>query len=72
MSPPPISGGVLETTYHRKLRGSLLEIRTCCRNWEDLIDHDGFRAIQRLVDGRTDLECVKGLQIAREVSLKIV
>ncbi|VDC07117.1 unnamed protein product [Peniophora sp. CBMAI 1063] len=56
MSPPAVSGGVLETTYHRKLRSMLLEMRTCCRTWEDLIDHDGFRAIQRLVDARTDLD----------------
>ncbi|KZV64462.1 hypothetical protein PENSPDRAFT_757232 [Peniophora sp. CONT] len=57
MSPSAGGGGsVLETTYHRTLRKQLFELRTCCRTWEDLIDHDGFRAIQRLVDARTDLD----------------
>ncbi len=47
-----------ESTYHRKLRASLQELRATCRTWDDLVRKDGLRAIRELVDARTDLEFV--------------
>ena len=47
-----------ESTYHRKLRASLQELRTACRTWDNLVRKDGLRAIRELIDARTDLECV--------------
>ncbi|KAI0035757.1 hypothetical protein K488DRAFT_42740 [Vararia minispora EC-137] len=45
-----------ESTFHRKVRSSLQELRTACRTWDDLISHDGLKAVQKLVDARTDLD----------------
>jgi hypothetical protein len=47
-----------ESTYHRKLRASLQELRAACHTWDDLVRKDGLRAVRELIDARTDLECV--------------
>jgi len=48
----------VESTYHRKIRALLLEIRSATETWDDLIIFDGVKAARELVDTRTDLECV--------------
>lgn len=58
-SPPPVSPGrELESTFHRKIKLQLLEIRSICRLWSDIVLHDGLKAAKTLVDTRTELECV--------------
>ena len=47
-----------ETTYHRKVRASLQELRAACHTWDDLVRKDGLKAVRELIDARTDLECV--------------
>jgi len=47
-----------ESTYHRKLRASLQELRVVCNTWDDLVRKDGLRAVRELIDARTDLEYV--------------
>lgn len=47
-----------ESSYHRKLRASLQELRATCWTWDDLVRKDGLKAVRELVDARTDLECV--------------
>ncbi|KAF9517511.1 hypothetical protein BS47DRAFT_1290936 [Hydnum rufescens UP504] len=58
-SPAPSSslrnGNHSETTYHRKLRTTLLEIQSVTMTWNDLVLHDGLRAAKALVDARTEL-----------------
>jgi len=34
----------------------LLEVRSICRLWSDLVLHDGLKAAKTLVDARTELE----------------
>jgi len=48
-----------ESTYHRKVRASLQELRAVCHTWDDLVCKDGLRSIRELIDARTDLECVR-------------
>lgn len=48
-----------ESTYHRKLRASLQDLRAACHTWDDLVRKDGLRAVRELIDARTDLECVR-------------
>jgi hypothetical protein len=63
-SPPPSSltphspKQVTESTYHRKLRQLLQELQKIAGTWDDLVLHDGLRAVKGLVDARTELECV--------------
>lgn len=45
-----------ESTYHRKLRASLQELRGTCQTWDDLVRKDGLKAVRELVDARTDLD----------------
>ncbi|KAI0703602.1 hypothetical protein BC835DRAFT_971718 [Cytidiella melzeri] len=45
-----------ESTYHRKLRTSLQELRTVTDNWDDIVLIDGLKAAKSLVDARTDLD----------------
>jgi hypothetical protein len=47
-------------TFHRKIRTLLLEVRSICRLWSDIVLHDGLKAAKTLVDARTELECVPG------------
>src|SRR5580692_2165133 len=50
------------STYHRKVRASLQELRVVCHTWDDLVRKDGLRAVRELTDARTDLECVVTFQ----------
>ena len=47
-----------ESTYHRKVRSLMLEIRAVTETWENIVLVDGLKAAKGLVDARTDLECV--------------
>jgi hypothetical protein len=60
LTPPASPGRELESTFHRKTRALLLEIRSICRLWSDIVLHDGLKAVKTLVDTRTELECVSG------------
>ncbi|KAI0047959.1 hypothetical protein FA95DRAFT_1558488 [Auriscalpium vulgare] len=44
-----------ESTYHRKVRTSLQEVRNVCRTWDGLVHMDGLKAAKALVDSRTEL-----------------
>lgn len=57
-SSPSSPSKAVESTYHRKLRTHLLELRTVCWTWDDLVLTDGLKAARSLVDTRTDLEYV--------------
>ncbi|XP_006458272.1 hypothetical protein AGABI2DRAFT_64646 [Agaricus bisporus var. bisporus H97] len=46
----------IESTYHRKLRACLLEIRAVTETWEDLVIFDGLKSLRKLVDARTDMD----------------
>lgn len=45
-----------ESTYHRKVRTLLQEVRTITRTWDELVKVDGLKAVTNLTDARTDLE----------------
>ena len=45
-----------ESTYHRKLRSLLYDIRTVADTWDDIVLVDGLKAAKSLVDTRTELE----------------
>ena len=47
-----------ESTYHRKVRTIMQELRTVAENWDDIVLVDGLKAAQSLIDARTELECV--------------
>ncbi|KAF8350860.1 hypothetical protein F5887DRAFT_876109 [Amanita rubescens] len=55
---PASQSKATESTYHRKTKAYLLELRTIAEAWDDLILLDGLKAIKSLVDTRTDLEYV--------------
>jgi len=57
-TPPASPVRELESTFHRKIRALLLEIRSICRLWSDIVLHDGLKAAKMLVDARTELEYV--------------
>jgi hypothetical protein len=46
-----------ESTFHRKTRTLLQELRSITQTWDDLVLIDGLKAARELVDARTDLEC---------------
>lgn len=48
----------IESTYHRKIRVALQELRSITETWDDLVLLDGLKAARSLVDTRTDLEWV--------------
>lgn len=48
----------IESTYHRKTRTALQELRAITETWDDLVLIDGLKAARSLVDARTDLEWV--------------
>lgn len=58
---PPISPASpsrqTESTFHRKTRTILQELRSITETWDDLVLIDGLKAARELVDARTDLEC---------------
>ncbi|KAI0093930.1 hypothetical protein BDY19DRAFT_919643 [Irpex rosettiformis] len=45
-----------ESTYHRKLRTLLQELRAVTENWDEIVLVDGLKAAKSLVDARTDLD----------------
>ncbi|CAA7267930.1 unnamed protein product [Cyclocybe aegerita] len=45
-----------ESTFHRKTRTLLQELRSVTEIWDDLVLLDGLKAARELVDTRTDLE----------------
>lgn len=47
-----------ESTYHRKVRTIMQELRTVAENWDDIVLVDGLKAAQGLIDARTELEYV--------------
>lgn len=57
-TPPASPGRELESTFHRKARALLLEVRSICRLWSNIVLLDGLNAARTLVDARTELECV--------------
>ncbi|KAJ7470314.1 hypothetical protein FB451DRAFT_332385 [Mycena latifolia] len=46
----------VESTYHRKIRSALQELRAITETWDDLVLLDGLKAARSLVDTRTDLD----------------
>ncbi|GJE86948.1 hypothetical protein PsYK624_030310 [Phanerochaete sordida] len=44
-----------ESTYHRKVRTIMQELRTVAENWDDIVLVDGLKAAQSLIDARTEL-----------------
>ncbi|KAJ7702351.1 hypothetical protein B0H17DRAFT_1043857 [Mycena rosella] len=46
----------IESTYHRKIRTALQELRAMTETWDDLVLLDGLKAARSLVDTRTDLD----------------
>lgn len=57
-TPPASPSRAAESPIHRKIRTLLLELRTTCQKWDDLVLIDGLRAAKQLVDARTSLEWV--------------
>lgn len=55
-SAPPSPAKTIESTYHRKLRTLLQELRASTETWDDLVLDDGLKAAKSLVDTRTELE----------------
>ncbi|KAN0124064.1 hypothetical protein V8E52_002554 [Russula decolorans] len=55
-STPTQAAKSTESTYHRKLRASLQDLRAACHTWDDLVCEDGLRAVRELIDTRTDLD----------------
>ncbi|KAF8213717.1 hypothetical protein K438DRAFT_1565385 [Mycena galopus ATCC 62051] len=56
-SPGPSSPSrSIESTYHRKTRTALQELRAITETWDDLVLLDGLKAARSLVDTRTDLD----------------
>ncbi|KAK7049224.1 hypothetical protein VNI00_005825 [Paramarasmius palmivorus] len=53
---PSSSSKVTESTYHRKTRTLLQELRSLTETWDDLVLIDGLKAAKSLVDTRTDLD----------------
>ncbi|KAG8217308.1 hypothetical protein J3R82DRAFT_5403 [Butyriboletus roseoflavus] len=54
---PPSPSRLSESTFHRKLRTLLQELRSISQTWEDIVLFDGLKAVRTLVDARTELEC---------------
>lgn len=55
-NPPASPSRLTESTFHRKTRTLLQELRSITETWEDLVLIDGLKAARELVDTRTDLE----------------
>lgn len=47
---------LIESTYHRKLRTLLQELRNITETWDSIVLVDGLKAAKGLVDARTELE----------------
>ncbi|KAK0483217.1 hypothetical protein IW261DRAFT_1331597 [Armillaria novae-zelandiae] len=61
-----------ESTYHRKLRACLLELRGITETWDDLVLVDGLKAAKSLVDTRTELDNALSLIPDRRPRTRIV
>ncbi|KAF8831671.1 hypothetical protein HHX47_DHR1000719 [Lentinula edodes] len=55
-SAPPSPARIVESTYHRKLRTLLQELRSTTETWDDIVLIDGLKAAKSLVDTRTELD----------------
>lgn len=53
---PASPSRLAESTFHRKTRTLLQELRSITETWDDLVLIDGLKAARNLVDARTDLE----------------
>ena len=56
-NPPASPSRQTESTFHRKIRTFLQELRSITETWDDLVLIDGLKAARDLVDARTELEC---------------
>ncbi|KAG6874296.1 hypothetical protein C0995_001521 [Termitomyces sp. Mi166 len=54
--PPNSPSRSSESTYHRKTRTILQELRSITDTWDQLVIIDGLKAAKNLVDARTDLD----------------
>ncbi|KAL1741787.1 hypothetical protein HDZ31DRAFT_44677 [Schizophyllum fasciatum] len=52
----PSRAGPTESTYHRQVRAALQELQSIAQTWDELVLHDGLKAVKTLVDSRTELE----------------
>jgi hypothetical protein len=57
-SSPSSPSRTSESTYHRKIRTLLQELRSITQTWQDLVLLDGLKAATNLVDTRTELEYI--------------
>ncbi|KAF8969893.1 hypothetical protein BDZ97DRAFT_1902299 [Flammula alnicola] len=55
-NPPASPSRQTESTFHRKTRTLLQELRSITETWDDLVLVDGLKAARELVDTRTDLD----------------
>ncbi|OBZ75739.1 hypothetical protein A0H81_04462 [Grifola frondosa] len=55
-SNPASPSRLAESTYHRKVRTLLQELRAVTETWDDLVLVDGLKAAKSLTDARTDLD----------------
>ncbi|KIJ17183.1 hypothetical protein PAXINDRAFT_10037 [Paxillus involutus ATCC 200175] len=53
---PASPSRVSESTFHRKLRTLLQELRAISQTWDDIVLLDGLKAARTLVDTRTELD----------------
>ncbi|KAF8919670.1 hypothetical protein CPB85DRAFT_820811 [Mucidula mucida] len=61
-----------ESTYHRKLRTCLQELKGIAETWDDLVLIDGLKAVKSLVDTRTELDNTLALLPNRRPRTRIV
>ncbi|KIM49291.1 hypothetical protein M413DRAFT_60254 [Hebeloma cylindrosporum] len=55
-SVPSSPSRLTESTFHRKTRTLLQELRSITQTWDDLVLIDGLKAARELIDTRTDLD----------------
>lgn len=55
-SAPSSPARLVESTYHRKLRTLLQELKSTTETWDDIVLIDGLKSAKSLVDMRTELE----------------
>ncbi|KAF8163139.1 hypothetical protein B0H34DRAFT_309315 [Crassisporium funariophilum] len=56
LNTPASPSRLTESTFHRKTRTLLQELRSITETWDDLVLIDGLKAARELVDTRTDLD----------------
>ena len=67
LSSPSSPSRISESTYHRKIRTLLQELRSITQTWHDLVLLDGLKAATNLIDTRTDLEYTYFLRFSYSV-----